>query len=181
MLFRKIRRTIYERDPSIHNLFEAYFHPWFRAFINYKISRFFYLHNRYSIARWISMRSKRKTGMEIHPGAKIGKDVFIDHGLGVVIGETAVINDYVTIFQNVTLGGRGNHTGKRHPTIEEGCLIGAGAKILGNITIGKNSKVGANAVVLHNVLPNTTVVGIPAKMIIRKSTSSKNKISSKKV
>ncbi len=116
------------------------------------------------------MKAKKKTGMEIHPGATIGKNVFIDHGLGVVIGETTVIQDNVTIFQNVTLGGRGKHNGKRHPTIEEGCLIGAGAKILGNITIGKNSKVGANAVVLHNVLPNTTVVGIPAKAIHKKVT-----------
>jgi len=118
------------------------------------------------------MKAKKKTGMEIHPGASIGKDVFIDHGLGVVIGETAIIKDHVTIFQNVTLGGRGNHNGKRHPTIEEGCLIGAGAKILGNITIGKNSKVGANAVVLYDVPPNTTVVGIPAK-VIKKTKSHK--------
>lgn len=173
MFFKKIRTTIYEQDPSIHSLLEAYFHPWFRAFIYYKVSRFFYLHKHYPIARWISMKSKKKTGMEVHPGAVIGENVFIDHGLGVVIGETAVIKDNVTIFQNVTLGGRGNHTGKRHPTIEEGCLIGAGAKILGNITIGKHSKVGANAVVLHNVPSNTTVVGIPAKAI------RKNKIKNK--
>ncbi len=172
MLFKRIRKTIYEKDPSIHSLFEAYFHPWFRAFITYKISHFFYLHKHYSIARWLSMKAKKKTGMEIHPGATIGKDVFIDHGLGVVIGETAVIKDHVTIFQNVTLGGRGNHNGKRHPTIEEGCLIGAGAKILGNITIGKNSKVGANAVVLYDVPPNTTVVGIPAKVIKSKARNS---------
>ena len=119
------------------------------------------------------MKSKKKTGMEVHPGAVIGENVFIDHGLGVVIGETAVIKDNVTIFQNVTLGGRGNHTGKRHPTIEEGCLIGAGAKILGNITIGKHSKVGANAVVLHNVPSNTTVVGIPAKAIRKNKTKNK--------
>ncbi len=175
MFFKKIRKTIYEQDPSIHSLFEAYFHPWFRAFINYKLSHFFYLHKRYSIARWISMKAKKKTGMEIHPGAVIGENVFIDHGVGIVIGETTVIKDNVTIFQNVTLGGRGNHTGKRHPTVEEGCLIGAGAKILGNITIGKDSKVGANAVVLHDVPSNTTVVGIPAKAVRKKDHYSKKK------
>ena len=126
------------------------------------------------------MKAKKKTGMEIHPGASIGGGVFSEHGLGVVIGETAIIKDNVTIFQNVTLGGRGNHNGKRHPTIEEGCLIGAGAKILGNITIGKNSKVGANAVVLHNVPPNTTAIGIPAKIIRKKSKNLQKKIPSYK-
>lgn len=175
MFFKKIRKTIYEQDPSIHSLFESYFHPWFRAFIYYKISHYFYLRKHYSLARWISMKAKKKTGMEIHPGAMIGENVFIDHGLGVVIGETAVIKNNVTIFQNVTLGGRGSSKGKRHPTIEEGCLIGAGAKILGNITIGKNSKVGANAVVLHDVPSNTTVVGIPARVIKSRFNHSKKK------
>lgn len=114
------------------------------------------------------MIGKRRSGAEVHPGATIGKDVFIDHCLGVVIGETTIIKDNVLIFQNVTLGGRGNEVGKRHPTIEEGCLIGAGAKILGNITVGAHSKVGANAVLLNDVPPNTTVVGIPAKVVKKK-------------
>lgn len=121
------------------------------------------------------MRGKKKTGAEIHPGATIGKSVFIDHCLGVVIGETTVIKDNVIIFQNVTLGGRGNAQGKRHPTIEEGCLIGAGAKILGNITIGAYSKIGANAVVLWDVPSNTTVVGIPAKAVRKRPFNSKKK------
>ncbi len=179
MFFRKVRETILTHDPSIHSLFEAYFHPWFSAFYHYKIAHFFYSHHFYSIARWFSMRGKKKTGMEIHPGATIGESVFIDHCLGVVIGETAIIKDNVIIFQNVTLGGRGNAQGKRHPTIEEGCLIGAGAKILGNITIGPGSKIGANAVVLWDVPPNATVVGIPAKIVRKKVFNSRKKQHSK--
>jgi len=167
-LFRNLRKCIYKNDPSIHSLFEAYFHPWFSAYIFYRIGHFFYKHKLYSIARILSMIGKRRSGAEVHPGATIGKDVFIDHCLGVVIGETTIIKDNVLIFQNVTLGGRGNEKGKRHPTIEEGCLIGAGAKILGNITVGAHSKVGANAVLLNDVPPNTTVVGIPAKVVKKK-------------
>lgn len=167
-MFKEVRKTIKEQDPSIHSLFEAFFHPWFLAWLFYKLSRFFYQNKLYSIARFLSNIGKRKTGIEIHPGASIGKNVFIDHGCGVVIGETTIIEDDVIIFQNVTLGGRGNSIGKRHPTIKKGTLIGAGAKVLGNITIGEHSKVGANSVVLTDIPSNSTVVGIPGRVIKKK-------------
>ena len=134
-------------------------------FYNYdllQIAHLLYLHHMYFFARLVSQIGKRKTGIEIHPGARIGDKFFIDHGMGVVIGETAIIGNNVTIFHDVTLGGTGKEKGKRHPTIEDNVFIGSGAKILGNITIGKNAKIGANAVVLNDVAPNTTVVGIPA-------------------
>ena len=118
-------------------------------------------------ARKISQKIARKTGIEIHPGAQIGKGLFIDHGHGVVIGETTIIGDNVTIYQGVTLGGTGNETGKRHPTIEDNVLISAGAKVLGSITIGKNSKIGAGSVVVSDVPPNSTVVGVPGRVIKR--------------
>lgn len=155
-------KTIKEKDPSIHTNLEAILTPGFRALIYYKISNFFYKKKRYFLARFICEFAKRRTGIEIHPGARIGKRLFIDHGTGVVIGETTIILDDVTIFHGVTLGGTGKDTGKRHPTIMNNVLIGAGAKVLGNIIIGNNAKIGANSVVLKNVLPNTTVVGIPA-------------------
>ena len=111
-MFRNLRKCIYKNDPSIHSLFEAYFHPWFSAYFFYRIGHFFYKHKLYSIARILSMIGKRRSGAEVHPGATIGKDVFIDHCLGVVIGETTIIKDNVLIFQNVTLGGRGNEKGR---------------------------------------------------------------------
>ena len=120
--------------------------------------------------RKISQKIARKTGIEIHPGAQIGKGLFIDHGHGVVIGETTIIGDNVTIYQGVTLGGTGNETGKRHPTIEDNVLISAGAKVLGSITIGKNSKIGAGSVVVSDVPPNSTVVGVPGRVIKRDGT-----------
>ena len=140
---------------------EAILTPGFRVLIYYKISNFFYRKKRYFIARYICEVAKRRTDIEIHPGAIIGKRLFIDHGFGVVIGETAIIDDDVTIFHGVTLGGTGKDKGKRHPTIKNNVLIGAGAKILGNITIGSNTKIGANAVVLKDVPANKTVIGIP--------------------
>lgn len=140
---------------------EAILTPGFRVLIYYKISNFFYRKKRYFIARYICEVAKRRTGIEIHPGAIIGKRLFIDHGFGVVIGETAIIDDDVTIFHGVTLGGTGKDKGKRHPTIKNNVLIGAGAKILGNITIGSNTKIGSNAVVLKDVPANKTVIGIP--------------------
>ena len=116
-------------------------------------------------ARYISQRAARKTGIEIHPGAQIGKGFFIDHGHGVIIGETTIIGDNVTLYQGVTLGGTGKETGKRHPTIEDNVMISAGAKILGSFTIGENSKIGAGSVVLNEVPPNSTVVGVPGRVI----------------
>ena len=158
-------KTIKKNDPAIHSIFEVFLYPSFKAQFSYKIASFFYKHKRYFIARLISEHAKRKTGIEIHPGAKIGKNLFIDHGSGVVIGETSIIGDNVIIYHGVTLGGVKNIKGKRHPTIKDNVMIGCGSKILGDITIGENSKIGANSVVLKDVGCNTTVVGIPAKEI----------------
>lgn len=158
-------RTIKEKDPAINSTFEVFLYPSFKAIIRYKISNFFYRKKLFFIARHICEKTKRKTGIEIHPGAEIGNGLFIDHGMGVVIGQTATIGNNVTIFHGVTLGGIGYQKGKRHPTVEDNVLIGAGAKILGNITIGANSKIGANAVVLKDVPKNCTVVGIPGKIV----------------
>ena len=158
-------KLIKKNDPSIKNNFECLIHPSFISKCYYKIAHYFYLKKHYTIARIISYKGKRKTGIEIHPGACIGKNLFIDHGCGVVIGETSVIGDNVVIFHGVTLGTTGKEEGKRHPTIEDNVLIGANATILGNINIGENSKVGAGTVVLKNVIKNTTVVGVPSKVV----------------
>lgn len=162
---KQLIKTIKEKDPAIKSTLEAILYLSFKAQIRHKIAKYFYNKNHYFIARYITEKTKRKTGIEIHPGATLGKGVFIDHGIGVIIGQTAIIGNNVTIYHGVTLGGTGKEIGKRHPTIEDNVFIGSGAKVLGNITIGKNSKIGANAVVLKDVKPNTTVVGIPAKEI----------------
>ena len=161
---RELIKTIKEKDPALTSNLEVFLYPCFKALLYYKISHYFYKKKHFFIARYISEKSKRKTGIEIHPGATIGKNLFIDHGTGVVIGETAIIGDNVTMFHGVTLGGTGKQKGKRHPTIGNNVLIGCGAKILGNITIGNNAKIGANAVVLKDVPDNATVVGIPGKV-----------------
>lgn len=153
-------------DPSIVNNKEAMLHPSFKANFWYQIAKYFYDKKHYCIARYLTERTKRKTGIEIHPGAKIGKNLFIDHGMGVVIGQTSEIGDNVVIFHGVTLGGTGKEKGKRHPTIGNNVMIGAGAKILGNIKIGDNCKIGANAVVVKNISDNKTVVGIPNYKVI---------------
>lgn len=157
--------AIKEKDPAITSIIEVFLYPCFKALIYYKISHYLYKKKYYLIARYISEKAKRKTGIEIHPGATIGKGLFIDHGTGVVIGETAIVGDNVTMFHGVTLGGTGKEKGKRHPTIGNNVFIGSGAKLLGNITIGDNVKIGANAVVLKDVPSNTTVVGIPGKIV----------------
>lgn len=157
--------TILKNDPSIHSIIEVFLYPSFKVKLYYKISHFIYKRKRFLIARIISEKAKRKTGIEIHPGATIGKNLFIDHGMGVVIGETCVIGDNVTLFHGVTLGGTGKGKGKRHPTIGNNVFIGSGAKILGNITIGNNVKIGANSVILESIPDNVTVVGIPGKII----------------
>lgn len=156
--------NIKRKDPSIKSNIEVFLYPSFKAIIGYKISHYLYLKKHYLLARFISEKVKRKTGIEIHPGATIGKNLFIDHGIGTVIGETAIIGDDVTMFHDVTLGGTGFEKGKRHPTIGNNVFIGSGAKVLGNITIGDHTKIGANAVVLKSVKENVTVVGIPAKI-----------------
>lgn len=162
---KKIIRLIKQNDPSIHSSFEALLHPYFKSYYLYKFSKFFYNKKLYFLSRLIMNHCKRVTGIEIHPGAKIGKNFFIDHGLDVVIGETTIIGDNVTLFQGVTLGGTGKDQGKRHPTLKNNIFVGSGAKILGNITIGSNVKIGANAVILRDIPDNSTVVGIPGYLV----------------
>ena len=157
-------RTVMEKDPSISKPFEVLLCPSFKALIYYKISHYFYERKHLILARYISEKAKRKTGIEIHPGATIGKRLFIDHGTGVVIGETAIVGNDVTLFHGVTLGGTGKEKGKRHPTIGNNVFIGSGAKILGNIVIGNNVKIGANAVILKNV-PSNVTIGVPGKIV----------------
>lgn len=156
---------IKQRDPAIKSNLEVFLYPSFKVIIRYRLAHYFYNKKHYLIARYISEKAKRKTGIEIHPGAKIGKGLFIDHGMGVVIGETAEIGNNVTIYQGVTLGGTGKEKGKRHPTIEDNVMISTGAKVLGSFTVGENSKIGAGSVVLKSVPKNSTVVGIPGKVV----------------
>lgn len=153
------------KDPALKSCFELILYPGIWALFNHRIAHFFYKIHLYFLARLISQISRLFTGIEIHPGAKIGKRLVIDHGMGVVIGETAVIKDDCLIYHGVTLGGTSKENVKRHPTLENNVTVGAKAVILGNIIIGENAKVGAGAVVLKDVAPNTTVVGIPAKAI----------------
>lgn len=158
--------AIMQRDPAARSRFEVYFtYSGFKALKRHRKAHWFYNHNMKFIARCISQRTKFLTGIEIHPGAKIGEGVFIDHGSGVVIGETAVVGNNVTIYQGVTLGGTGKDIGKRHPTIEDNVVISAGAKILGPFTVGHDSKIGAGSVVLKEVPPFCTVVGVPGRIV----------------
>ncbi|MCI9291905.1 MAG: serine O-acetyltransferase [Erysipelotrichaceae bacterium] len=157
-----IQRTC-EYDPAVHSKWEVLFlYPHIKALIMHHISNFYWRHHLYFLARLNSNLARRWTGIEIHPGAKIGKGLVIDHGMGVVIGETAEIGDNCVIYHGVTLGGTGKQKAKRHPTIGNHVFIGAGAKLLGNIQIGDHTKIGANAVVLKDCPPNSTLVGIPA-------------------
>ena len=158
-------RVVRERDPAIRSSLEVFLYPSFRVILRYRLAHKLYLKKHYFLARWISQRAARKTGIEIHPGAAIGKGLFIDHGSGVIIGETTVIGDNVTLYQGVTLGGTGKEQGKRHPTLEDNVMVSAGAKILGSFTIGENSKIGAGSVVLEEVPPNCTVVGVPGRIV----------------
>ena len=135
--------------------------------LHYRLAHKLYLKKHYFLARWVSQRGVRKTGIEIHPGAQIGRGFFIDHGNGVIIGETTIIGDNVTLYQGVTLGGTGKEQGKRHPTIGNNVMISAGAKVLGSFKIGDNSKIGAGSVVLEEVPPNSTVVGVPGRVVKR--------------
>ena len=154
------------RDPAARSSLEIFFlYPGLRAVRMHRRANFFYRHGHKFIARYISQKAVRKTGIEIHPAATIGKRLFIDHGTGVVIGETAVIGDDVTIYQGVTLGGTGHDTGKRHPTIGNGVLIGSGAKVLGPFKVGDNSRIDAGAVVLNEIPPDSTAVGVPARVV----------------
>ncbi len=170
-LMKRIREeiaVIRERDPAIHSSMEVFLYPSFKVMLHYRLAHKLYLRKHYFLARWVSQRGVRKTGIEIHPGAQIGKGFFIDHGNGVIIGETTVIGDNVTLYQGVTLGGTGKETGKRHPTVGNNVMISAGAKVLGSFKIGDNSKIGAGSVVLKEVPPGSTVVGVPGRVVRRK-------------
>ncbi len=160
-------KVIRERDPAIHSSLEVFLYPSFKAMLHYRAAHRLYGKGHYFLARWVSQRAVRKTGIEIHPGARIGRGFFIDHGNGVIIGETTVIGDNVTLYQGVTLGGTGKEHGKRHPTIGNNVMISAGAKVLGSFTIGDNSKIGAGSVVLEEVPPGSTVVGVPGRVVKR--------------
>ena len=158
---------IRERDPAIHSNMEVFLYPSFKVMIHYRIAHKLYRKGHYFWARYFSQRGVRKTGIEIHPGAEIGEGFFIDHGNGVIIGETAKIGNNVTMYQGVTLGGTGKEQGKRHPTIGDNVMISAGAKVLGSFTVGEGSKIGAGSVVLKEVPPNSTVVGVPGRVVRR--------------
>jgi serine O-acetyltransferase len=160
--------TVRERDPAAKSRLEVFLcYSGLHAVWFYRINHWLWNHGVWLLARWLSQVARFLTGIEIHPGAKIGRRLFIDHGLGVVIGETAIVGDDVTLYQGVTLGGTGKEHGKRHPTIEDDVVIGGGAKVLGNITVGRNCRIGAGSVVLRNVPENSTVVGVPGHIIFR--------------
>lgn len=170
-MFKTLRediKAVFERDPAVKSLLEVILcYPGLHAVIIYRIAHWFYQRKLFLIARLLSHIGRFLTGIEIHPGAKIGKGIFIDHGMGVVIGETAEIGDNVTIYQGATLGGTGKEKGKRHPTIGNNVVISSGAKVLGPFKVGDNSKIGAGAVVLKEVPPNCTVVGVPGRIVIK--------------
>ena len=170
-MFDRLREdisTFKRRDPAARSALEIFFlYPGLKAIRMHRRANWCYRRRMFFLARWISQRAARKTGIEIHPAATIGRRFFIDHGTGVVIGETAVIGDDVMIYQGVTLGGTGKDTGKRHPTIGNNVMIGAGAKVLGPLVIGDNSRIAAGAVVLSDIPSNSTAVGVPAKVVRR--------------
>ncbi|WP_258358945.1 serine O-acetyltransferase [Moorella sulfitireducens (nom. illeg.)] len=170
-MWRQLKRdieVIFQRDPAARSILEVILcYPGFHALLLHRIAHFFYGRGMKLLARFISQINRFLTGIEIHPGAKLGEGIFIDHGMGVVIGETAEVGNNVTMYQGVTLGGTGKEKGKRHPTIGNNVVISAGAKVLGNITIGDNVKIGAGSVVLRDVPANCTVVGIPGKVVVR--------------
>lgn len=165
-------KSIVERDPASKNVFFVFFcYPCVHAIIHHRINHFLHKIKLKFLARLFSQISRFFTGIEIHPGAVIGKNLLIDHGMGIVIGETAIVGDNCTIYQGVTLGGTGKETGKRHPTLKDNVFVGSGAKILGNITIGNNVKIGANSVVLKDIPDDCTAVGVPAKIVKNKDIS----------
>ena len=168
-MFKQLRedvKAVMDRDPAATSFLEVWLlYPGVKAVRRHRRAHFFYKHNMHFIARMISQKTLRKTGIEIHPGATIGRRLVIDHGTGIVIGETAEIGDDVLIYQGVTLGGTGKDIGKRHPTIGNNVMISAGAKVLGPLKVGDNARIAAGAVVLHEVPANSTVVGVPARVV----------------
>ena len=158
-------RNIQRKDPAARSVLEVILlYPGFHILVYHRIAHWLYQHKRFFLARWVSQHGRRRTGIEIHPGATIGKCLFIDHGMGIVFGETTEIGDNCTIYHGVTLGGTGKDTGKRHPTLGNNVLIGAGTKVLGPVYIGDNSRIGAGSVVLRNLPANCTAVGVPAEV-----------------
>ena len=161
--------AVLERDPAAKNRLEVVLlYSGLHALWIYRVHHWLWVHGRTFLARAMSQVGRLITGIEIHPGAQIGERFFVDHGMGVVIGETTIVGDDVTLYQGVTLGGTGKETGKRHPTIRNNVVIGAGARVLGNITIGENSRVGAGSVVLRDIPDNATVVGVPGHIVLRR-------------
>ena len=158
--------AVMERDPAARNRLEVFFlYSGYKAVRSHRRANWFFRHNMKFIARFISQRSRHKTGIEIHPGATIGKGLFIDHGMGVVIGETTEIGENCTLYQGVTLGGTGKDTGKRHPTLGNNVLVGCGARVLGPFKVGDNARIAAGAVVLNEITPDSTAVGVPAQVV----------------
>ncbi len=167
-LIREDVSNVLEHDPAARSRLEVFLcYSGLHAVWFYRINHWLWNHGLFLLGRFFSQAARFLTGIEIHPGAKIGRRLFIDHGLGVVIGETSIVGDDVTLYQGVTLGGTGKEHGKRHPTLEDGVVVGGGAKILGNITVGKNCRIGAGSVVLRNVPEDSTVVGVPGHIIFR--------------
>lgn len=170
-MFKNIRydlKSIKSRDPAARNSLEIFLlYSGFHALLWYRLSHWLYRHHLFFLARFISQTGRFWTGIEIHPGAQIGRGLLIDHGGGVVIGETAVVGDDCTIYQGVTLGGTGKETGKRHPTLGNHVMVGSGAKVLGPFKVGDNSKIASNAVVLSEIPPDSTAVGVPARVVRR--------------
>ena len=159
-------KNIRDKDPAARNVAEVIIlYPGFHVLVTHKIAHFLYNHRCFFLARFVSQLARHLTGIEIHPGAKIGRKLFIDHGMGIVFGETTEIGDNCTIYHGVTLGGTGKDTGKRHPTLGDNVLIGAGAKVLGNITVGHHSRIAAGSVVLSDIPPCKTVAGVPARIV----------------
>ena len=169
MMFKTMKNyldIVRDRDPAARGYIEIMLlYPTVHAILFYRVGHWMYKHRLFFAARFLSQFARFLTGIEIHPGATIGKGLFIDHGMGVVIGETTEIGDYVTLYQGVTLGGTGKDKGKRHPNIGDEVVIGSGAKVLGPITVASGSKIGANSVVLHNIEANSTAAGIPARTV----------------
>ncbi len=178
-MFDRLRydiRAIRERDPAARNSFEVLLlYSGLHAVILHRLANWLFRHKSFFLARLVSQTSRHLTGIEIHPGATIGKGLFIDHGMGVIIGETTVIGDDCTIYQGVTLGGTGKETGKRHPTLGNNVMVGSGAKVLGPFKVGDGAKIAAGAVVLEEVAPGATAVGVPAKAVVKKDASAQQK------
>src|SRR5712671_8027804 len=167
-LIREDMANVLEHDPAARSRLEVLLcYSGLHVMWFYRMNHWLWNHGLFLLARWLSQVARLLTGIEIHPAAKIGRRLFIDHGMGVVIGETAIVGNDVTLYQGVTLGGTGKELGKRHPTIEDNVVVGGGAKILGNITVGKNCRIGAGSVVLRSVPPDSTVVGVPGHIIVR--------------